>query len=142
MQDQPTATQLLEAIADFLLKEVLPVVQDDEALAYKTLVSWNMLGVVGREIRQGRLLLEQERNRLAPFFPDPSGPPGHQPDRLPDHFPGAADDLEKQVQRYNELLAARIRSQGLSIQDRPVWDAVKASVRERIVVTNPRFALD
>jgi len=138
MQDQPTATQLLEAIADFLLKEVLPVVQEDEALAYKTLVSWNMLGVVGREIRQGRLLLEQEKNRLAEFFPAQSGPTGSAPDQMP----GAADDLEKQVQRYNELLAARIRSQGLSIQDRAVWDAVKESVRERIVVTNPRFALD
>jgi len=138
MQDQPTATQLLEAIADFLLKEVLPIVQEDEALAYKTLVSWNMLGVVGREIRQGRLLLEQEKDRLAVFFPAQSGPTGSQPDQMP----GPADDLEKQVQRYNELLAARIRSQGLSIQDRAVWDAVKESVRERIVVTNPRFALD
>lgn len=44
MQDKPTSADLLEAIQDFLMKEVLPQFKDKELLSYKTLVSWNMLG--------------------------------------------------------------------------------------------------
>ena len=41
MQDRPEAPDLLDAIADLMIKELLPLVQKhgDDALAYKTLVS-------------------------------------------------------------------------------------------------------
>ncbi|EMO75353.1 hypothetical protein LEP1GSC127_1325 [Leptospira kirschneri str. 200801925] len=64
MQDKPTSTDLIESIQDFLMKEVLPQFKDKDLLSYKTLVSWNMLGVVSREIRSGEELLDRELNRL------------------------------------------------------------------------------
>lgn len=64
MQDKPTSADLLEAIQDFLMKEVLPQFKDKELLSYKTLVSWNMLGVVSREIRSGEEALDKELGRL------------------------------------------------------------------------------
>jgi len=57
MQDRPDAPALLEAIGDFLMKEVLPAVKDSDSLSYKTLVSWNMLGVIAREFKDGERLL-------------------------------------------------------------------------------------
>ncbi len=65
MQDKPTSTDLIESIQDFLMKEVLPQFKDRDLLSYKTLVSWNMLGVVSREIRSGEELLDRELDRLA-----------------------------------------------------------------------------
>ena len=46
MQDRPDSTILLEAIQDFLMKDIMPFVKESDILCYKTLVSWNMLGVI------------------------------------------------------------------------------------------------
>ena len=53
MQDRPDANTLLEAIQDLIIKEILPAIKDNDGLSYKTLVSWNMLGVIGRELKYG-----------------------------------------------------------------------------------------
>lgn len=53
MQYRPDAKELILALQDFLMKEILPVVEQKEDLAYKTLVGWNMLGVLAREIEIG-----------------------------------------------------------------------------------------
>ncbi len=50
MQYRPETKDLLSAIQDFLIKDLLPKIESDELLSYKALVSWNMLGVVSREI--------------------------------------------------------------------------------------------
>mgnify|MGYP000995769991 FL=1 len=68
MQYRPDAPSLLEAIADFLMKDVLPAVKEHDALAYKTLVSWNMLGVVSRELKSAEPLLNDEIARLLSHF--------------------------------------------------------------------------
>ena len=62
MQYRPEAADLCDAIAEFLLKEVLPAVQSDE-LSYKALVSRNMLGVVSMELRDHEDLLSNEVGR-------------------------------------------------------------------------------
>ncbi len=53
MQYRPDAKDLILAVQDFLMKEILPLVEDKEDISYKTLVSWNMLGVLVREIENG-----------------------------------------------------------------------------------------
>jgi hypothetical protein len=53
MQYRPQNNDLIDAIQEFLLKEVLPFMKDNDALVYKTLVSWNMLGVVSRALHGG-----------------------------------------------------------------------------------------
>jgi hypothetical protein len=65
MQDKPSAEELLVAIQDFLMKEILPAIKSDDLLAYKTLVSWNMLGIISREIQSSNLnqLLSQSKSR-------------------------------------------------------------------------------
>lgn len=50
MQYRPDSKELLQAIQDFLMKDLLPKLEGDDLLSYKTLVSWNMLGVIAREI--------------------------------------------------------------------------------------------
>lgn len=66
-QDKPTAEELISAIQDFLMKDVLPAIKKDDLLSYKTLVSWNMLGIISREIQTTNLgeqrKLAQNRDR-------------------------------------------------------------------------------
>ena len=64
MQYRPDAKDLLLAVQDFLMKEVLPKLEDEELLSYKTLVSWNMLGVIAREIDKEDEFLNEEFKSL------------------------------------------------------------------------------
>ncbi|HNI89886.1 MAG TPA: hypothetical protein PKX55_17165, partial [Leptospiraceae bacterium] len=68
MQDRPDANALLEAIQDLLIKEVMPAIKDNDGLSYKTLVSWNMLGVIGRELKYGEIYLDNEISRISNFL--------------------------------------------------------------------------
>jgi hypothetical protein len=52
VQYRPDTKAILQAIQDLLMKEVLPKIEEDELLSYKTLVSWNILGVVVRELEK------------------------------------------------------------------------------------------
>ena len=72
MQDRPDANVLLEAIQDLIIKEILPALKDNDALSYKTLVSWNMLGVIGREIKYGEIFLDKEIERVSNFLREKS----------------------------------------------------------------------
>lgn len=124
MQDRPEASALLDAIADFLLKEVLPAVRESDALAYKTLVSWNMLGVVSRELKDAEPLLNAEIERLGRY--------------LQKEVPLAATSREKMVlaAALNGELAAKIRSILPFISFWSCWKAASRSTK-RTWVTWP-----
>lgn len=130
MQDRPEASALLDAIADFLLKEVLPAVRESDALAYKTLVSWNMLGVVSRELKDAEPLLNAEIERLGRY--------------LQKEVPLAATSREKMVlaAALNGELAAKIRSEKILPGDREVSGLVRAALTEKLQIANPRFGTD
>src|ERR671910_177786 len=49
MPDRPTAPELLEAVAEFLEREVLPLM-DDHRMKFRTLVALNALGIARREL--------------------------------------------------------------------------------------------
>ena len=49
MPDRPTAPELLEAVAEFLEREVLPLM-DDHRMKFRTLVALNGLGIARREL--------------------------------------------------------------------------------------------
>jgi hypothetical protein len=49
MSDRPTAPELVEAVTEFLLAEVLPTVEDPR-LRFRTLVALNALGIAYREL--------------------------------------------------------------------------------------------
>lgn len=134
MQDRPEAADLLDAIADFLKKQVLPAVRTDDALGFKTLVSWNMLGVVAREIRDGGAATRRERERLMNLF-DLRG------DDVAPEETSAASDAEA-AGRLRRRLAEKIRAEKIHIDHPEIWAAVRESVHDRVRLANPRFSMD
>ena len=130
MQDKPEAPDLLDAIADFLMKEVLPRVKEDDGLAFKTLVSWNMLGVVGRELRDGDPLLEEELTGLMELLGEN--------DPIPDRY----SEKLALARRLNTKLAEKISDEKIGPDNREIWEHVKKSVRDKLAISNPRFTLD
>ncbi|MDI7237783.1 DUF6285 domain-containing protein [Leptospira santarosai] len=128
MQDKPTSADLLEAIQDFLMKEVLPQFKDKELLSYKTLVSWNMLGVVSRDIRSGEEALDKELGRLVELLDKSSV------------FPSTLNEKKKLAHDWNMELLDRIRKEKLSSENSRYWNHVKETVKEKVEITNPRFA--
>ncbi|TGK15564.1 hypothetical protein EHO61_14485 [Leptospira fluminis] len=131
MQDKPTSTELLEAIQDFLMKEVLPEFRDRDLLSYKTLVSWNMLGVISREIRSGEELLEKEIVRLAKLLKKEIRTPL-----------STLNEKKVLAASWNMELRDRIRKEKRSVEDRDFWEHVKESVKEKVEITNPRFTTE
>ncbi|EMJ97713.1 DUF6285 domain-containing protein [Leptospira alstonii] len=130
MQDKPTSTDLLEAIQDFLMKEVLPQFKDKDLLSYKTLVSWNMLGVVSREIRSGEESLDKELARLVKLLKKNSS------------LPSTLNEKKNLAHTWNLELRDKIRKDKLSLEDSQWWNHVKETVREKVEVTNPRFTTE
>lgn len=49
MPDRPNASELIEAVFEFLASEVLPTA-DDQRLKFRTLVAMNALGIARREL--------------------------------------------------------------------------------------------
>jgi hypothetical protein len=62
MQDRPTAPELLESVAEYLLAELRPEVPREQR--FKVLVAANVCAVVAREIRAGEI---PDRQDLALF---------------------------------------------------------------------------
>jgi len=52
MPDRPDASELIEAVIEFLAGEVLPTA-DDQRLKFRTLVAMNALGIASRELASG-----------------------------------------------------------------------------------------
>ncbi|MEI1278905.1 DUF6285 domain-containing protein [Leptospira venezuelensis] len=130
MQDKPSATELLEAIQDFLMKEVLPEFRDKDLLAYKTLVSWNMLGVISREIRSGEESLDKELMRLSSLLKKKS------------EFPKTWNEKKNLTSSWNEELRDIIRKDKKSLEDTEYWKHIKESVIEKVEIVNPRFTTE
>jgi len=130
MQDRPDAPALLEAIGDFLMKEVLPAVKDSDSLSYKTLVSWNMLGVIAREFKDGERLLGDELHRLLMHFRENRPMPATYPEKM------------VLARELNEKLRAQIRESGATNENKEIWNLAKDTLREKLRVANPRFSTE
>ncbi|WP_061223472.1 DUF6285 domain-containing protein [Leptospira weilii] len=130
MQDKPTSADLLEAIQDFLMKEVLPQFKDKELLSYKTLVSWNMLGVVSREIRSGEELLDRELGRLVELLNKNLA------------IPSTLNEKKNLAHAWNIELRDKIRKEKLSSENLQYWNHVKETVKEKVEIINPRFIVE
>lgn len=129
MQYRPEHIDLIDAIQEFLLKEVLPFVKDNDALAYKTLVSWNMLGVVSRELKNGRPLLEQDARLLA----DLAG------EKLNTAMPDR--ELWQTAQNLAKQVARKIR-ESKAMPGGSEWNAVKQLLKHNLQVANPRYGVE
>ncbi len=134
MQDRPDANVLLEAIQDLLIKEVLPALKDNDAVSYKTLVSWNMLGVISREIKYGEIFLDQEIERVSNFLRENSI--SFVTTDTKDKTYLAKMELCRSL---NEKLTDYIRKKKIANEDATLWNLVKESLNEKLRISNPRF---
>ncbi len=130
MQYRPEHTDLIDAIQEFLIKEVLPAVKDNDAVAYKTFVSWNMLGVVSRELKNGRTLLEQDVAALAQMLGEKIHP--HE----------LADRALWQEAQKLAIAAARAIRQSKASDDSAEWQTVKEMLKHNLQIANPRYGVE
>ncbi|XDD46345.1 hypothetical protein AB3N60_16825 [Leptospira sp. WS39.C2] len=147
MQYRPDTKELLSAIQDFMMKELLPKLEGDDLLSYKTLVSWNMLGVISREIENSEytnIWSEILRTKLLISDSETKYPL--------DSFQQLTKKEKYQIlYDWNQSLAQTIRNQStqtksndhsIKIDTSPngtVWNLVKSQLKENLSVSNPRF---
>ncbi len=114
MQDRPTAVELLVAIREFVEHDVMPTVEG--RVRFHSRVAVNALGMLERELDLGPELDAAERARLAGLL-------GHD-----DDVPALTRDLSH-----------RIRDGSLDDRRAEVIAAVRASVRDKLLVSNPDY---
>jgi len=64
MGDRPTASELIEAVLEFLSSELLPTL-DDHRLKFRTLVAMNALAIARRELEASNTVLLGEEQAAA-----------------------------------------------------------------------------
>ncbi|GIX40746.1 MAG: hypothetical protein KatS3mg129_0479 [Leptospiraceae bacterium] len=128
MQYKPENQDLLEAIAEFLRKDILSYVKERDDLVYKTLVSWNMLNVVIRDLEKEELYLIKEIERLSDLL------------NISLEIPLTLKEKREKVKDLNRKLCELIKNQKISIEH-PIWEHVKKTLIENLSISNPRFQL-
>lgn len=125
MQDKPTSTELLEALAAFLREEVAPKLEG--GLRFKAIVGANVAGIVAREIALGPSQDRAQLARLASLLGE-------------DVTAIAPETIAEQVREWSFELCRRIDA---GDADEGPWRAellehLKASVDEKLAVDNPK----
>lgn len=128
MQDRPTTVELLEAVREFLERDVLPSLAL-HGTRYRMLIALNVLRIVEREIPDREARLRSELLALADLLGRP-------------HEASAADAalLETRVREANRELCERIRA---GAADTGPWRArvlahVGAMVEEKLQINDPQ----
>jgi hypothetical protein len=135
VQYRPDAKEILLAIQDLLLKEILPKIESDDLLSYKSLVSWNMLGVLAREYDKEEDFIKQEFDALLSLSLM-NGEINHTSEEFL-----SLTKKEKSIilQSLSKSLAKAIRSSKVSTIDSPIWDHIKVTLKNNLAISNPRF---
>jgi hypothetical protein len=148
MQDKPTSTELLEAIQDFLMKEIMPTVKDKDLLSFKTLISWNMLGVIIREIKQEEPLLAKEFSSIIPLLGEKEKNLLSQNPKLsnfnlnsPDLSELSLIEKKEILLKANELLAKTIREEKILPSNKEVYHHIMETLKDTLSISNPRYGL-
>jgi hypothetical protein len=114
MQDRPTAIEAVEAVAEFLTNELLPVVGAPHSFHVR--VAANLLRIVERELREGPALERQERNRLVALL-------GHDGD----------------LAVLNRELADALRAGTIDHRSEMLVSHLRQTAEERVRIANPRY---
>lgn len=152
MQYRPDAKELLSAIQDFMMKELLPKLEGDDILSYKTLVSWNMLGVIAREFDS-----TEYTNTWLDILASKLSISELEKKYSIDTFRNLSKKERYQIlYEWNQDLARAIRETSVNSQMNKthsndhstkldinpkgnVWTLVKSQLKENLSVSNPRF---
>ncbi len=128
MQDRPDARELVDAVAGFLQRELVPTITDPR-LRFRTLVAANVLSIVARELQTGSEPLRAEWQGLARILNRTEEPP--------------RDDqtLREAVTRLYREWCALIRAG--EMDDEPqcsaALDQAEAAVIAKLRIANPRY---
>ena len=127
MQDRPTAIELLEAAAQFVEKEIVPVTQGQRQ--FQSRVVANVMRVVAREIEMGETLLSSEVDALATLL-------GQQKPHL-----HTSSDVLKAALKFNEDLSAKIRAGEADREPfrERVFKVTRQIVEDKLKIANPRY---
>ncbi len=114
LHDRPTAAELVAAVREYLERDVMPATEG--RVAFHARVAVNVLGMVERELELGPAQDAAEHERLVALL-------GHE---------GTIDDLTAE-------LARGIRDGSLDARRGEVVSHVRATVRAKLEVANPRY---
>jgi Domain of unknown function (DUF6285) len=115
MQDEPTPTELIEAVADFLRNEIVPVIKGHNA--FKLRVGINALGLVTRQLALEPASDAAEATRLTQLL-------GMQ---------GSLGDL-------NRALSEQIASGEVDLQTPGLSDHIWQTTMDKLAVDQPNYA--
>jgi hypothetical protein len=131
VQDRPDKATLLDAVVQFLIAEIHPLIED-QALKFRVLIAANLARMVAAEIRSEDEDFEAEIRRLQAILPDTKA---REAESL-----GRRSDRHAAILAFNRELCDRIREKQLSAEQlEEVWEHVKQTLREKLEVSNPRF---
>jgi hypothetical protein len=118
VQDLPTHAELVEAVREFLERDVFPVVEG--RAKFHTRVAMNVLGIVQRELEQGGRADGEERARLLALL-------------------RRSDAADETLLELNREFAAQLRDGRLDPRSREVVDHLRATLRDKLAIANPDY---
>jgi Domain of unknown function (DUF6285) len=123
MHNRPDHPTLLEALATFLSSDVMPKLEADKALQFRTVIAANLATVIAAELRTMPERLALEGQRLAALLKRPTAP-----------------KTLTELEQLNAQLAHRLAAGELV--DRETLNHLLLTARETLLATNPRFQVD
>lgn len=136
MQYRPDAKDLILAIQEFLLKDLIPKLEGEDLLSYKTLVSWNMLGVLSRELEKETDFNSKEWKNLLEL------PCGEGLPRDINDFERLPSKMRREFLKEAYFnMAKELRKSKNSNTDSKEWQILKEQLQDNLAISNPRFTL-
>ncbi len=129
MQDRPDARELVQTVATFIEKEIVPTLSDAR-LRFRGLIAANVLAIVARELAAGDGSLRNEWQRLNALVGDSAS-----------ESPCSERELRDQVHAMTRVLSQQIRAGEAEDEARygEVLKHVEATVIEKLQIANPRY---
>ncbi len=127
MQDRPSATELLQAGADFIDREIVPVTKGQKQ--FQSRVVANVMRIVARELQSGESMMRAEVDALAAMLGEPK-PHLH-----------ASADVRKSAAGLNAQLCEKIRAGEADagpFRDQ-VFKLTRRIVEDKLRIANPRY---
>jgi hypothetical protein len=122
-----------------LLKEILPEVKSRDDLSFKTLVSWNMLGVISRELKQEEENLKEEFLSLVRILGG-SDPRNQSLEISMDSFLSKNQSEKKEIlEALNKLFVEKIRKEKILPSNSEYLSHIESVLIAKLAISNPRF---
>ena len=112
--ERPDAAELVEAVSEFLEREVAPRLEGQPAFHLR--VARNVLAIVGRELESGEAMAKAEHERLVRLLGE-----------------------DGTLVELNAALARRLREGQLGEARQEILSHLRETVRDKLKLANPRY---